>query len=190
MNNNTRNILLCTGLILATVVLRIVFTEANIFNLAPVIAISLFSGAILRNKSVAYIVPLATYLLSDVYFQMAHGTGFYGISQFFVYGAMLLVVLLSTSMKKVSALNVLGYSIGSALLFWIVSNLGVFAAGYYGYSFAGFTETFAMALPFLRGEQSAAFFFNPIISNTIVAGVLFAAYAALKHKVFVSKAIA
>jgi hypothetical protein len=188
--NLNLSVALSALLIVFTVIMRVVFSEVMLFNIAPVIAISLFSGGIMKNKSYAYLVPLAVYLLSDIYMQIAHGTGFYGVSQFFVYMGMALVVALGTRMKKINTVSVLGYSIGGSLLFWLVSNLGVFAQGYYGYSVAGLVETFAWAIPFYKNEMSTQLFFNPIISNVITSGLLFASYAMVASKWKTSKVAA
>jgi hypothetical protein len=180
-NNDLKLIFLCAGLILAAVVARIVNAEAHLYNLAPVAALSLFSGAVLKNKSYAYIIPLASYFISDLYFQLTAGTGFYGISQFFVYGGMALVVLLGTRMGQPKALKVFGFSIAGSLLFWIVSNFGVFAGGYWGTGLKGFTTTYLMALPFYS-KNGGTFFLNSFLGDLIFSGVLFGAYALLKPK--------
>src|SRR5688572_3426489 len=120
--NNTRIILLCTALILVASFSRILNAEMQWYHFAPLVAISLFSGSTLKSKSYAYILPLAAYFVSDLYMQLAHGNGFYGISQFFVYGAMVLVVLLGSFMNKLNTLKILGYTIGGSLLFWLISN--------------------------------------------------------------------
>lgn len=156
-NNDLKQILLCAGLILAAVAARIVNAEAHLYNLAPVAALSLFSGAVLKNKSYAYLIPLAAYFISDLYFQVTAGTGFYGISQFFVYGGMALVALLGTRMGQPKALKVFGFSIAGSLLFWIISNFGVFVGGYWGTGLKGFTTTYLMALPFLYQKRNYLF---------------------------------
>lgn len=190
-NNHTRNILLCAALIFVAAVSRIINAEMHWYNFAPLVAIGLFSGAVLKNKSYAYILPLAAYFISDAYMQIVHGNGFYGISQFFVYGGMALVVALGTFMKKQSALNVLGYSISGSLLFWLISNLGVFFSGYYGFSFSGFVNTYVMALPFLdKTGMSTNLFFRAIAGDLIFTSIIFSAYALLKTKSASSKALA
>ena len=188
-NNNTRVILLCAALILVATFSRIINAEMKWYHFAPLVAISLFSGAILKNKSYAYILPLAAYLLSDLYMQIAHGNGFYGISQVFVYAGMALVVLLGTTMTKINTLKVLGYSIGGSLVFWIVSNFGVFLGGYWGAGLSALGTTYLMALPFYT-KDGTELFLNSLIGDLIFSGVLFGAYAALKNKVVAPKAIA
>jgi len=163
--------------IVAGTLLRIFNFEIGGFHLVPIVAISLFSGAILKNK-LALVVPVGIMLLSDIYLQLTSGTGFYGIGQLFVYGAFVLIALMGSKMNKISTVSVLGTTVSSAMIFWIVSNLGVFAGGYYGYSVFGFINTYAMALPFLQNDAAAnALFFNPIFVNTLTSFVLFGAFA-------------
>lgn len=158
--------------------LRVFNFEIGGFHLVPIVAITLFGGAVLKNKYTAALIPTAIMLLSDSYLQLTSGTGFYDLSQVFVYSAFILVALLGTSMKKINTWSVLGSTISSALIFWVVSNLGVFAAGYYGYSVSGLINTFAMALPFLKNDAMAnTLFFNPIFVNAITSFVLFGALA-------------
>ncbi len=190
-NNNFRIILLCAALVLVATLSRIVNAETHWYNFGPMVAISLFSGAILNNKAYAYILPLASYLLSDIYLQVVHHNGFYGISQFFVYGGMALVVLLGTFMRKTNALKVLGFSIGGSLLFWLISNFGVFVSGYYGLNLNGLATTYLAALPFYKQDGvSTGLFFNAIIGDLVFSGILFGAYALLKNRVTATKAIA
>src|SRR5690606_33578488 len=138
-----RTVLLCAALILAAVVSRIINTETHWFNFAPLVAISLFSGSVLKGKSYAYLLPLAGYLISDLYIHFfTANPGFYGVSQFFVYGGMLAVVMLGAFMGRPKVLKVLGFSIGGSLLFWLISNLGVFFGGYYGLSISGLVQTY------------------------------------------------
>lgn len=190
-NNNFRVLSLCAGLILVAVVSRILNAEMHWYNFGPLVAISLFSGAVLKNKSYAYLLPLAAYFISDVYLQLVHQNGFYGISQFFVYGAMILVVALGSLMKKVQALNVLGFTVGGSLLFWTISNLGVFFSGYYGLNLQGLINTYLAAIPFYQKDGvSTGLFFNAIVGDLIFSGALFGIYALVKSRILAPKAIA
>lgn len=182
--------LLCAGLVLIATLSRIVNAEMHWYNFGPLVAISLFSGAILKNKTYAYILPLAAYLLSDIYLEIVHHNGFYGWGQFFVYGGMLMVVFLGTFMRKVNALKVFGFSIGGSLLFWLISNFGTFVDGYYGAGLQGLTATYVAAIPFLKQDGIATeLFLNAIIGDLVFSGILFGAYALLKNKVTTAKAV-
>lgn len=190
-NNNARTVFLCAFLVLLAVVSRILNAEMHWYNFGPLVAISLFSGAVLQHKAYAYILPLASYFISDVYLEIVHQNGFYGISQFFVYGAMMLVVGLGTFMKKANVARVLGFTLGGSAIFWLISNFGVFASGYYGISMNGLTETYLKALPFYRNDpMSTELFFRSFAGDLIFSAVLFGAYAALKEAVSAPKAMA
>lgn len=181
MKNNRANILLVAGLILMTVVIRIVNRELHIYNLAPVAALGLFSGAILKNKKVSYLLPLLAMFISDAYIHFfTPMQGFYDISQFFVYGAMVVITYLGTTMKNQKALRIAGYSVAGSAIFFIMSNFGVFLAGYWGLDMNGLITTYLMAIPFYTTEGTN-FFFNTFIGDLVFSGLLFGAYAVLKQ---------
>lgn len=190
MKENNKSILLCVALVLVAVASRILNAEMHWYHFGPMVAMSLFSGTILKNKSYSFILPLAAYFISDLYLQLVHHNGFYGISQFFVYGAMALVVLLGIYMKKVNAANVFGFTIGGSLLFWLISNFGVFLGGYYGGGLQGLTATYVAAIPFYKNDFATELFLNGIIGDIVFSGILFGAYALIKNKVIAPKAIA
>jgi len=183
MKNNRTNILLAGGLILLAVVARIVNHELHIYHLAPVAALGLFSGSVVNNKKVAYMLPLLAMFISDAYIQLfTTMQGFYDISQFFVYGAMAIITFLGTTMKNRKALRVAGYSIAGSAIFFILSNFGTFLTGYWGLDINGLVTTYLMALPFYSAEGSK-FFFNTFIGDLAFSGMLFGAYAILKQAV-------
>lgn len=181
MKNNRTNILLAAGLILLAVVVRIVNYELHIYNLAPVAALGLFSGAVLKNKRIAYLLPLLAMFISDAYIQLfTPMKGFYDISQFFVYGSMAIITFMGTTMKNHKALRVAGYSIAGSAIFFVLSNFGTFLTGYWGLSFDGLVTTYLMALPFYT-KEGTSFFANSFLGDLIFSGILFGAYAVLKQ---------
>ena len=184
-SNHTRLIFFCAALIVLAVISRMMNAEMHWYNFGPLVAISLFSGALLKNKSYAYAIPLIAFLISDLFLEFTSNSGFYGISQFFVYGAMALVVLFGSQMGKPKALKIMGYSLGGSFIFWLISNLGVFFSGYYGLSLGGFATTYLMAIPFYT-VTGTEFFINQFAGDLIFSGILFGAYA-VASKVFLAK---
>ena len=88
MKNNKTSILLATGLILRAGAARIMNHEMHLYNLAPVGALGLFSGAVLKDKRYAYLLPMLSLLIGDLYIQFCTSWAcFYGISQIFVYSS-------------------------------------------------------------------------------------------------------
>lgn len=175
MNTKQRTILLATVLVLFAVVSRILSVEQSIWNFASIGAISLFSGAIFKNKANAYVLPLFAYLISDLYIEFAHGNGFYDASQFFVYGAMLITVWFGTQMQSAKWYNVIGFAGLSSLSFFIVSNFGVWFAGFFPSQYVmypttlnGLIDCYVAGIPFYK---------NTFASDILFSSALFGAYA-------------
>lgn len=180
MKRNYTNILLAAGLILLAAASRIINQEAGLYHLAPVAALGLFSGAVVKDKRLAFLFTLLAQFISDAYIQVfTHMQGFYGISQVFTYAGMLLVTLLGTKMGQVRPLKIAGYSIAGSAIFFLVSNFGVYLQGYYGLDLNGLKTTFVMALPFYTtfGTQ---LFINSFVGDLVFSGILFGAYFMLQ----------
>ncbi len=189
MKNNRLNILIAVGLILMAGVARIVNHEMHLYNFAPVCALGLFSGAIIKDKRIALLLPILAQLMGDVYISLfTQWQGFYGIEQVCVYASLLLVTLMGSGIGQPKALKVLGFTLGSAVLFFALSNFGVWLSiefgkvDLYGYGkgFTGFVATYAAAIPFFK---------NTLIGEFSGSILLFGAYYLLQLAV-TRKAIA
>lgn len=173
MKRNYTNILLATALILIAALARIVNREMHLYNLAPVAAIGLFSGAIIKDKRISFILPLLAMLLSDAYFQLfTNMQGFYGQEQLWVYGGMALVTFMGTRMGNTNAVKVAGFSLAGSLVFFIVSNFGSFLSGMWGRDLNGLATTYIAAIPFLK---------NTIVSDMVGNGLLFGLYFSMQR---------
>lgn len=190
MKNNNHSFVLAVLLILAAAALRVINAEMHLYALAPIAALGIFAGATIRNRSNAFIITLAAQFLSDCYFQFFTNTpGFYGISQLFTYGAMALVTFIGMQMQTRKALSILGYTLSGSLVFFILSNFGVWvnecfanpATRMYSSDLNGLTQTFLMALPFYT-PTGTSLFFNALVSDMFCSGVLFGAFALLQKK--------
>lgn len=190
MKRNYTNILLAVGLLILAIGARIVNHEMHIYNFAPVAALGLFCGAVMKDKRLAFMFTILAQLVSDVYIELFTAwDGFYGVEQYFTYGGMMLVTLLGTRMGKIKALKVLGYSIAGSAIFFIVSNFGVwisiqFGVDLYGYGkgLSGLATTYLMALPFYS-KYGTELFFNTFIGDIVFSGLLFGAYVLLRNAI-------
>jgi hypothetical protein len=136
-------------------------------NFNPVIAIALFGGYYL-NKKYAVLVPLLLMVLSDIFLGM-HNT------VFFTWGSVVLISVLGISQKKnKSVLNITGASLISAVLFFLITNFGVWLAGWYSYSLKGLIDCFVMAIPFFRAT---------LLSTLVYTAVLFGTYELIAKRV-------
>jgi hypothetical protein len=154
-----RLVWLAVALVVFGVAMRILPHPAN---LAPVGAIALFGGAVLP-KRLSWWLPLAVMLLSDVYLGFYHGIAF-------TWAAFLLVGVYGMSLRKRSNwFRVPFGAMGSAVIFFVVSNFGVWAQGQlYAHTWDGLVQCYTMALPFFR---------NTFFGDFVYAWLLFGLYA-------------
>ncbi len=171
MKQNQKNILLASILIVFVAIIRIVSREMHLFNIAPIGALALFSGAIIKDKRISLATPLIAMVLGDLFFQFFTSIpGFYGAEQWFVYGAIALVTVLGTFMGKINAVKVAGFTLTGSFLFFVISNFGSFLSGMWGTGFKGLVTTYTMALPFY--EKTIA---GDLIGSVLFFGVYFLA---------------
>ncbi len=152
MKQNRNNILLVVILIVMGAGTRMINAGLHMPNYAPLVAISLFAGAVLKDKKwLAFAVPVLGQLLADVCFGLfTQIPAFYGVSgMLFNYGALALATLLGTktALKPAAAI---GGTFAAACVFFMVSNFGFFAEGWNGYSASGLMKTYVDGLPFFK----------------------------------------
>lgn len=187
MKSNRLNILLAAVLILIAAASRIINAEMHLWHLAPVAALGLFSGAVIKERRYAFLVTLLAQLISDLYIEFfTPRSGFYGINQVFVYGGMMLVTLLGTRMGKPKAHKVAGFSLAGSAIFFVISNFGMWVqqffepAPLYTPDLKGLGQTFAMALPFYN-RFGGELFFNSFAGDLVCSAFLFGAYALVRR---------
>ena len=161
-------------------------------NFTAIGAMAIFGGVAISNKKLAFLLPLAALFLSDVALQLFSSTkGFYGTSQYFVYGAFMIITALSTLMKKKSATNIFFAAIWSGIIFFIVSNFGTWASGdIYPKTLNGLSICFIEAIPFYKNEFFGNFLLNTIYGNLFFSAILFGIYAITQKTYTAQKAIA
>lgn len=123
----------------------------HIPNVSPVTAMALFSGVYFTNKKLAFIVPLLTMVLSDLFL------GFSTIT-FFVYAAFLLVSFIGVHSENISIKTILISSIS----FFVITNFGVWLLGY-PKTMTGFLECYTLAIPFFRNALLGDFFYAGVM---------------------------
>jgi len=174
---NTGTILIAVLLILAASISRVLMYP---HNFSPIIGMAIFSGAVIKDRRLAFILPIVSMFLADVMFEVFNiAPGFWGWGQLVGYGILALITVIAFNLKKINIINVAGYSVASSIIFFILSNLSFFILDnpiYHTYSpdFSGFIDCFVKALPFFR---------TSLIADLIYSGVLFGAYYAITHYV-------
>lgn len=166
---NTRLTVLI-GIVVAAALSRLV---PHLPNVTPIAAMALFGGAYLANRKLAYLLPLAAMLLSDVVL----GYTVYGASvlksQPVVYACILATAAMGRLIRdKRSALQVGRVTLASSVMFYAVTNFAVWASGsLYPMSWAGLAACYAAAIPFFR---------NSLLGDMGFAAVLFSGFAVLE----------
>lgn len=163
----------------AALVVLVVLTAATRLlphppNFVPVGAMAIFGAAALPKQWLAFLLPLAAYYLSDLVlnnlFYGEYFDGFYWGADPYVYGGVVLMIGVGTVVLRGSDLGwgrIAGAATGASLVFFLLSNLGVWAGGLlYPQTAAGLLTCYAAGLPFLASSLAA---------NLIFSGVLFGA---------------
>ena len=124
-------------------------------NFTPIIATALMSGFLLKNKHLSLIVVLISMVISDLII------GFYS-SYFFVYFSLILIILIfSKFIKKVNFKNLFVLSISSSLLFFVVTNFGVWMMGdLYDKNLNGLALCYILAIPYFTNTLLSTIFFS------------------------------
>lgn len=127
-------------------------------NFTPIAALALFGGAFFADKRMAYIVALGAMFLSDIFL------GFHG-TMIFVYGAFIITIFMGTMMRgKVTGKNVLGGAIGSSVLFYILTNFGVWlTSAYYPLTIEGLITCYVAAIPFFHYTLAGTLVYSAVL---------------------------
>lgn len=120
-------------------------------NIAAVTGVTLLAGFALRNVWLALAVPIAAMALADLVL------GWYNEVVFTYLGMAAGVFLARALLHPLTPLRLIGTTFLASLAFFILSNLGVFISGYYGYTLDGFIACFVAAIPFWQNSLIADF---------------------------------
>ena len=157
--NRNENFLI--GFVLLAVWFRLIPHPPNV---APITALALFSGASFRNKWFSIMFPLIAMVLSDIVL------GFSTIS-LWVYSAFILITMFAWLVKELRWTSILI----SSLIFFIVSNFGVWVLSY-PHTIEGLITCYTIAIPF---------FGYSILGDMAWSLILFGLYETIKQNVFV-----
>ncbi len=134
------------GLILVLVFARLIPHPPNF---TPIIAVAIMSGYFFRNIYLSFAILLISMLLADAFI------GFYN-NMLFVYLSLFLIAFVFFKIsKKINFKNLFIYGFIGSVIFFIISNFGVWALGSPGvYDIAyeknlnGLVECYILAIPF------------------------------------------
>jgi hypothetical protein len=139
-------------------------------NFAPIAAIALLGGACYSDKKMAFIIPFAAMLISDVLI------GFHD-TMWAVYLSFGITVVAGFTLRnnfKVSSLIIA--SLASSILFFLITNFAVwFGSAFYTQDIKGLVACYISAVPFYENNLFGSFFLNTILGDLFYTGLLFGA---------------
>ena len=130
-------------------------------NFTPVIAVAIMSGYFFRNIYLSFSILIVAMLIADIFL------GFYE-NMIFVYLSLILISFLFYKIsKKINFKNLFLYSFLGSVIFFVVSNFGVWALGSpslsnipYERNLSGLIECYVMAIPFFHNTFLSTLVFS------------------------------
>jgi len=144
-------------------------------NFTPIAAIALMSGALISNRLMAFVIPFLALAISDlltVTFINSYFTNpaeyFGSIGTLFIYLAFGLMILMGMGLGKNLKWSILGLSaIGTATLFFLLSNFGVWLMNPLPKNALGLLITYEMAIPFFLNNIAGDLFYSFLMFGII-----------------------
>jgi hypothetical protein len=141
-------------------------------NVTPIAAVALLGGARFADRRAAFVVPLGAMLASDLVLGMLHrNLGLvFDPMLLVIYGCFATTVCLGFLLRRHrGVLPIAAATLAASILFFVASNLGVWALGtLYPRTRTGLLECFVAALPFFR---------NTVLGDAMYAVALFGGLA-------------
>ena len=140
------------GLILILTLSRII---PHPWNFTPVIAVAIMSGYFFKNLNLSLFVLVISMILSDIFI------GFYN-HLIFVYSSLILITIIFFKISNMINLkNLFLLSILGSLIFYLISNFGVWAVGnLYEKNLNGLIECYLLAIPFFKNTILSTLIFS------------------------------
>jgi uncharacterized protein DUF6580 len=137
-------------------------------NLTSVTALALFGGAYFSNRTLAFVVPLMALLVSDFIL------GFYQHMEVQYLSFVLIVCIGFQLQRRRTTPRIAGAALVSALVFFIVTNFGVWVFdSLYPKTLAGLTACYVAAIPFFR---------NTLTGDLLYTAILFGGFRLLESR--------
>lgn len=171
MKNRTLVFLLITAIIVFGFAARLI---PHFPNFAPMGALALFAAAFYKRKYLALIIPAIVWWGSDLYlnnfvYQLNEGFTFFSSFQIYNLISIALIVLLGVILfRKMNIARIALGSVSASLIFFIVSNFGVWLqGGLYTKTFDGLVNCYLMAIPFYKATFLSDMIFTVVFFSAM-----------------------
>jgi hypothetical protein len=141
------------------------------WNFSPLMALSLFGAAFYTDRRLAYLLPLAVLVISDVLIGLVAGDWSFAFhpTMPFVYGCTLFSVLLGMGLReRRTVLRVGATALTAEVVYFIVTNLGVWIMyDTYPHDVAGLIACYTAAIPFFGRSLASTAFFSAVFFSRL-----------------------
>ena len=155
------------GLVLILILSRLIPHPPNF---TPIVAVAIMSGYLFKNIYLSFATLLVSMLVADSFI------GFYE-NIFFVYLSLLFLVYIFYKLgRKINLKNLFLYSFAGSILFFIITNFGVWLLGSpgldnvpYEKNLQGLIKCYILAIPFIKNTvlSTLTFSYSILLVNTL-----------------------
>ena len=146
------------GLVLILILSRLIPHPPNF---TPIVAVAIMSGYLFKNIYLSFATLLVSMLVADAFI------GFYE-NIFFVYLSLLFLVYIFYKLgRKINLKNLFLYSFTGSILFFIITNFGVWSLGSpgldnvpYEKNLQGLIKCYILAIPFIKNTVLSTLIFS------------------------------
>lgn len=125
-------------------------------NFTSLLALSFYVPALLGTRYIPSLI--LSFVITDFFI------GFHSVT-FFTWGSVVFIGLISKYFLQNIIFRVSGALVGS-VMFFVITNFGVWSNGSYGYNLDGLILCYTMAIPFFAYSLVSTFIFSGIIEIT------------------------
>ena len=126
-------------------------------NFTSLIALSFYVPSIFGRKFIPAVI--LSFFITDFVI------GFHSTT-FFTWGSVVIIGLTSKFFFKTAIIRIFG-ALSGAVVFFIITNLGVWILGSYGYSLKGLLECYTLAIPFFTHSIISTLIFSILIESVL-----------------------
>jgi len=124
-------------------------------NFTSLLALSFYVPALLGIRYLP--ILLVSFLITDLFI------GIHSLT-FFTWGSVIIIGFVSKYFLESTISRISGALLG-ACIFFLITNLGVWLIGSYGYTFEGFLLCYTLAIPFFSYSLISTFIFSAIFET-------------------------
>ena len=158
---------LCVALVVFSTIMRIL---PHPWNLTPVGAVSLFSGACFDRKRWAFAAPLTAMFVSDTLLQLMTGHGYHSLMPV-IYATFALIVVVGMILRerRDSPLAVTAGAVTSATIFYLVTNFAMWMIStLYAKTLSGLAACYIAGIPYYGTMLLGDLVYSALLFGTFV----------------------